>query len=452
LWHTRRSLNGADVADALERKLGLGPASAVVVASMIGSGIFTTTGLLAGSVSSPGALLAMWAIGGVWALCGALCYAELVAALPRNGGEYHLLSRVYHPSIGFLAAWISLIVGFSAPIAATSIAFGKYVTAVSPGLSGSWLAAGLIVSITAVHCLDVALAGRIHTGLAGLKVLIVAAFVLGGLSGFDGSLLTAQATDGAGLFSAAMTPAFAVGLIYVSFSYAGWNGAAYIAGEVKEPSRTLPLALLAGTGVVMVLYLAVNVVFLSSVPIAELSGVVEVGHLVAVELFGERAGPLLSIGIAIALVSSVSAMVMTGPRVYQAAAEDHPRLGSLAWRSSRGAPVVACLVQGGVALAMALTSTFESLLVYVGVTLSLSSGLTVAGVLVLRMREPQLERPYRAWGYPVTPLLFLVLTTWVVVHTFTERPTSALVAGLTLAVAVPIYLLVRGSRSASSSG
>ena len=420
-----------------KRRLGPLTATLIVVANMIGSGVFMTSGKLLADLPSPLAVLIAWLVGGLLALCGALSYGELASAMPRNGGEYHLLSRIYHPALGFLAGWISLVVGFSAPIALTSHIFGSYLAAIVPGVPPQASAISLIVLLSALHAAHVRGGGRVQNVFTVGKIALIVVFVVAGaLSGARFELLWVGSAElGPALFS----PAFAVGLILVFFSYSGWNGAVYLAGEVEEPQRTLPLALLAGTGIVVVLYTALNVIFLSAAPLAELQGVEEIGDVAARSLFGPQAGSLLSGLIAVALVSSVSAMVMAGPRVYEAVGQDYPRFSLLGRRSARGGPVVSVALQAAVALVLLVTFSFLTLLIFVGFTLSLSAGLAVAGVIVLRRNEPDLPRPYRTWGYPATPLLFIGLCLWMVVHTLIDKPLAALAGLGTVAAGLLLY-------------
>ncbi len=446
-------LEGASRAtDDPRRRLGALTATLLVVANMIGTGVFTTTGFLVRDIPSGLAVLGGWLIGGLLALCGALSYGELTAALPRNGGEYQLLARVYHPLLGFVAGVISLVVGFSAPIAAAALAFGKYLAVILPvGAKGSPLvsptlaAVGLVLALSLLHALHVRAGGGVQNVFTLAKVALIAVYIVGGLLHGDPSLIVgpAEATASSTTLGAAMlSPAFAVGLIYISFSYSGWNGAAYLAGEVKKPATTLPAALVLGTLIVTVLYVGLNVVFLSAAPRAALAGKLEVGHIAARALFGARAGDALSGVIALALVSSVSAMVMAGPRVYQAMGDDCRRLSLLRYRSASGGPLWSIALQAAVAVTLIVSATFELLLTYIGFSLSLSAGLTVLGVLVLRRREPQLERPYRSWGYPVTPVLFVLLSLWMAGHSLVQKPVVGLAGLATIAGGALLYLVL----------
>lgn len=432
----------------IERLLGVRTAALLVVASMVGTGVFTTTGFLVADLRSAPAVLACWLVGGVSALCGALAYAEVAAALPNNGGEYQLLGRIYSPALGFVAGIVSLFVGFAAPIAASAIAFGTYLQRVFPGGRAWWPQAagvGLIVVASALHIRTVRQGSRAQDAMTFVKLLIIIAFVCSALPGLEWSRL-GEGEQSIG--SAMLSAPFAVGLVFVSFAYTGWNAAAYIAGETHDPGRNVPRALFGGTAVVVALYLALNVVFLGAVEPEALAGKVEVGHIAAQALFGEGAARLMSAIIAIGLVSTVGAMVLTGPRIYEAMGLDHPKMGALAKRRAGGGPVGATLLQAAVAIAMALSASFDALLIYVGVSLTLFSALTAAGVFVLRAREPELERPYRTWGHPFTTLLFLGLCAWMMIFSIRERPMVVAYAAGTLVVGFIAWLAL-GARPTS---
>lgn len=429
-----------------ERRVGAWAATALVVSTMIGTGVFTTTGLLLRDLGSPGAVLLAWLAGGALALCGALSFAELAAALPRNGGEYQLLSRIYHPAVGFAAGVVSLVVGFSAPLAAAALAFGRYLSAVVPGIPPTAAAVALVVAAAAPHAAHARLGARVQVAAAALELALVAALVTAGLARGDPARLAAGGLEPLGAMA---TPAFAVALVYVSFAYSGWNAAVYLAGETRDPARTVPRALLAGTAAVTVLYLALNAAFLAAAPADDLAGVVEVGHVAAARLLGARAGTALSAVVALVLAAFASAMLMAGPRVYEQMGRDHPRLSALARRTRSGGPVVAVTLQAAAALAMILTSTFAGLLLYVGFTLSLVAGLAVLGVVVLRRREPDLPRPVRAWGYPATPLLFVGLSAWMIVHALVETPAAAWAGVATAACGLALHALLGRPRGTS---
>jgi APA family basic amino acid/polyamine antiporter len=427
----------ATTAQDAPARIGFITAASLVVANMIGTGIFTSLGFQIEYIDSVFALLMLWIVGGGLALCGALAYGELGAALPRSGGEYHLLSRIYHPSLGFLAGWISATLGFAGPIALAAIAFGEYTTAVFPSLSAQHLAAGIVIVSSIIHGTSVTLGSQFQNLFTGLKVLLIVLFIAAA-AGVDAPQSISIMPTWEGL-SQMITPGFAVSLVFVSYAYTGWNAAIYIVGEIKQPNKNLPRSLLLGTLLVMVLYVLLNYVFLYTVPMGDLAGRVEVGYVSGLAVFGEVGGQIMSLLIAVLLISTVSAMVFLGPRITQAMGEDLPALHWLAITSEREIPVVSVLFQATVALLFIYTSTFEQVLIYAGFTLTLITSLTVAGVFVLRVREPDLKRPYRTWGYPVTPAIFLLLNTWILIYVFIDKPTESLVGLGIVAVGAALY-------------
>lgn len=432
---------------------GIGPATAaaLVVSSMVGSGVFTTSGLLLTDLGSPAAVLAVWAVAGLLALAGASAYAELGTLLPRAGGEYVYLSTAYHPAVGFLSGFVSLVAGFAAPIAAAAIAFGRYASTLWPGLPPRLCAVLLIAAATLLHASGTRRGGRAQVVLTALNLSLILGFV--------GLALTARGatTERLALVVPTLfgpTPVlptlgggFAVALVYASYSYLGWNAAAYVAGELREPRRTLPIALLAGCGAVTVLYVLVNVAFLTSAPVPVLAGKVEIAHVAAEALFGARAARLVSAVVCVALAGHASALIMTGPRVYAAMAEDGFLWPSFARRGHGGAPYVSVLVQGGLALLAVMTATFEALLLYIGLLLGLSTLLSVAAVFVLRRRLPG-GAAFRTRLYPWAPLAYLALAVWMTLHAALARPRESLAGLLTLVVGLGAYAWRRRDRRA----
>ncbi len=422
--------------------MGVVTATSLVVSSMIGTGVFTAAGLLTTDIPSAQGILVCWLVAGLAALSGALAYAELGAAFAESGGEYLFLSRLVHPSLGFLSAFTSLIVGFSAPLAGIALAFGEYLSvfvALPPRASG----AALIVLMSLLNVRSVKLGARLQDVVTAGKVVLIVAFI--GLGVFAGQ--ASHLGGGAPLSVVVPSSGFAVGLLFVSFSYTGWSAATYVAGEVRDPARVLPRALIGGTLLVTLLYVALNAVFLSAAPLAALAGQVKVGHVAAVHLFGEGGGKLVSVVIAAGLVSTVGAITITGPRIYEAVGRDFPALRILARRRPGEGPVVAVLVQGVLALAMLFTASFEQLMLYIGFTLSVFGALTVACVFVLRRRG--WKRPFSMPGYPVVPLVFVALMLWMIVAGVRERPAAALYGLGTLALGLVVYVVANRPRSAT---
>jgi len=419
---------------------GVYAAASVVVANMIGTGVFTSLGFQLVDLQSTFPLIMLWVVGGVAAFCGAITYAELGAALPRSGGEYTFLSRIYHPGAGFVSGWISATIGFAAPTALAAITFGAYLSSVFPALPEIPLAVGLVVALTAVHATTHRNSSALQSAFTTLKVVLIVGFCLAAI------LVTPDpqpvswvpvAGDGGRMFSGA----FAVSLIYVSYAYTGWNAATYLTSELEDPRRVLPWILGGGTLLVLTLYVGLNYAFLRAAPMAAMEGQLEVGYIAATYIFGPIGADIMGVTLALLLVSTVSAMIVAGPRVLHVIGEDYHTFRGLAQTNPDGIPTTAIATQGALTIVFILTASFESILVFSGFVLGLNSLLTVAGVFVLRVREPELKRPYRVWAFPVTPLLYLGLTLWTLTYLAFDRPQEAGVALLLIAAGTLLYLV-----------
>jgi basic amino acid/polyamine antiporter, APA family len=430
----------------LPRVSGL-TALALAAADMIGTGVFTSLGFQVRDIPSGFSLLMLWIVGGIVALCGALSYAELAAAFPRSGGEYNFLSRSFHASIGFMAGWISATVGFAAPVALAAMAFGQYFAGIVPGAPVLTLGLGMTLLVTLVHLRGVhhgSVLQNISTfiKLGLIAVLILAGFAWGRPQNFSFAPSVADAAYITG------TP-FAISLVFVLYAYSGWNAATYVAGEVKDPHRSLPRSIIFALIIVMALYVALNAVFLYTTPIPELAGQLEVGLIAGRHIFGDAGGRLVAALICIGLVSSISAMMWIGPRVTMVMGEDVPLLRFFSRTSANGVPVSAMLFQLAAAAALMATRSFEDVLDFIQFSLTFCSFLTVLGVIVLRFRQPDLLRPYKAWGYPVTPLIFLAVTLFVLIHLAIERPLQSFASLCTLLAGLLLYALsVKHGRNA----
>lgn len=418
------------------RQIGFSTAASVIIANMVGTGVFTSLGFQVLGTREGFALLALWAVGGVVALCGALSYAELGAAYPHSGGEYVYLGKIYSPLLGFLGGWVSMTVGFAAPIALAALAFGRYVSVVTavPPLLGSVL---VLVLVAAVHASDLQLARRFQVGLTTLELALIAGFIVAGVAYQTPEPISFAPSAQA--WREMVQPAFAVSLIYVSYAFSGWNAAGYIAGEIHRPTRNIPLALVSGTSLVAMLYLVLNWTFLRTIPIGQLGGVVEVGALSAKAMFGPVGGRFMSGMIAMLLVATISAMVLAGSRVTEAVSRDLARLSMIGARTARNVPRNAILLQVGITLALLLTNSVERVMTYAGFTLNLNTLLAVVGLFIVRRREPHRVLPYRTWGYPVVPLVFIVVSVWTLGFVLTERPLASLAGLATVAAGVAIY-------------
>ena len=431
---------GAGAGSAAPRPVGLSACAALVVANMVGTGIFTSLGFQVGEIPSRSAIMVLWALGGLLALCGALCYAELAAALPRSGGEYHFLGRIYHPSVGFMAGAVSLVVGFAAPVALSAMAFGSYLQGVWPALS-PWVASvSVVVVVTLFHLRDLQVSSVFQVLFTTLKIALVLFLIA--------ALFAAPAVSpapAAPWTSYVLTAPFAVSLMFTLYAYSGWNAATYILGEVRTPARIIPVALAAGTVVVMILYLALNAAFLHAAPVGLLAGQLNVAQVAAESVFGTLGGRMVAAVIALGLVSAISAMIWAGPRVAMVIGEDYPRvLGRLRVRTAAGIPAAAVVAQGLLTLLLLLTSTFEQVLVYTQFALLACSFLTVLGVIVFRFTQPEVPRPFRVPLYPLTPLLFLAISAFAMIYTAAVKPFEAVCGALTLAAGLVVYRFVAG--------
>ncbi len=410
---------------------------------MVGTGVFTSLGFQIAAIPSPFLILTLWALGGVVALCGALSYAELAAALPRSGGEYHFLSRIFHPALGFMAGAVSVFVGFSAPIALGAIAVGKYLTAAFPGIPPMTASLGIVVLMAGVHAHSVHVSGRFQIVATTFKAGLIVFFIVAGALLAHGTSFAPRSGD----LSLMARPSFAVSLMFVMYAFSGWNSAVYIVGEVREPGRTIPRALIAATLGVTILYVAINAVFLASTPLEEMSGKLAVGEIASQHLFGPSGARIMAGVISIGLVAALSALTWAGPRVAQTVGQDFPVLAVLARTSQGGIPLHALALQTLLVLVLLLTSSFEAVLIYAEFALITCSSLVVLGLLVLRRTEPNLPRPFRCPWMPLVPIVFLAVSIFTLAYSVVERPVQALAGLLTLAVSAGLYFLVRPGRS-----
>jgi len=441
----------------LARRLGAFPATNIVVANMIGAGIFTTSGLLMDQLGDARLLLVLWLAGGALALLGALCYGELGAALPRAGGEYAYLAELFHPLLGFLTGWVSFFVGFSAPLAASALGVSEYLGRAWPQL----LAAGdpvlvkkavailVIGALAAVHLRGVEFGARVQNVLTVGKIALVAGLIAAGFALGRGDL--------AHFGSAAAAPsgfpgwqAVGLSLMWIMFAYSGWNAAAYVGSEMRDPERSLPRSLLVGTGIVTLLYLGLNLLYVYALPPAEMRGVIAIGGAAASRLFGGVAETIVSALIAFALVSSVSALILLGPRVYYAMARDGYLFKAVARVDPvTRAPTTAIAVQCLIAAVMVLTGTFDQILTYMGFCLGIFPIVAVAGVVKLRRAG---TLPFRMPGYPLPPVLYAAVSVAMLVLAYVERPVESSIAVVTVLAGIPFYLMAARARGARGGG
>lgn len=438
----------------LERRLGLFPTTNIVVANMIGAGIFTMSGLLMSDLNHPLLMILLWMIGGVIALCGALCYGELGAAMPHAGGEYIFLSKLYHPLLGFLTGWVSFIVGFSAPIAASAIGFSEYFFRPFPqllewgnmvGISNPLIIKKMfsilvIILFTSIHLRGNTFGSKVQNGLTILKIGLIAGLILIGFSSGKGDI--GRLFKGAPFaFDFGGWKTIGLSLMWIMFAYSGWNASTYIGSEIKNPTRNVPLSLLWGTGIVLFLYICLNCFYVYAVPPETMKGVISIGGLAVGSLFGASLENLFSVLIAFALFSSLSAFIILGPRVYYAMAKEgyffkfageiHPVFK---------VPSKAILLQCVISILMVLSGKFDQILTYMGFSLGIFPILAVIGVFKLRRLK---KRTHHLPGFPVVPIIYILTTIFMLILAYFERPVESSIAIATVVTGIPVYVIFR---------
>jgi APA family basic amino acid/polyamine antiporter len=437
----------------LKRQIGLFSALGLVVANMVGTGIFTTPGFMIKALKSPVAVMLCWLVGGLFALSGALCYAELGSRFPKSGGEYVFLKKSFGDLPAFMSGWISLMVGFSAPIAASAIAFSEYLFQWLPpavfwpealgflNFSPRTLAAcTIIILISLAHYQSLGLGKKLQNFLTLFKLGVILSFVGAGFAFGNGSLDHFTSYP---LSPGFLDSRFAVALVFVSFSYSGWNAAAYLGGEICSPRKNIPLALTLGTLTVIGLYLILNAVFIFALDPGDMAGTPDVGARAAASLFGPSLGRVFCAAIGLGLASALSAMIVTGPRVYYAMARDglfFPLFARITPKKATPGPAI--FLQAALALGLVVTASFERLLIYIGFTLSLVSILTVAGMMHLRLKDKKkgyIPKGYQCPCYPVIPLFFMAGNLWIILFTLADRPAAAQWGLGTIGLGLPLF-------------
>ena len=416
-------------------------ATAVVVANMVGTGVFTSLGFQLLEIESTGAILWLWVLGGLCALCGALCYAELGAPHTASGGEYHFLTELIHPYAGFLSGCVSATVGFAAPIALASLTFGIYLATAFPFIPAKASATILIASIVVIHTRTYRESSSGQYVLTLLKLLLIAAFVITAFA--VGNDFSHQVT-GASLLDTGeiVSGAGAIALIYVTYAYSGWNAATYILGELEHPQGDLPRALIIGCALVTMLYVLLNIAFLTSASISSMTGEVEIAFIVAETVLGESGAFIVSLLLSGVLISTVSAMIMAGPRALQRLGQDYRGFAWLGKTNEGGLPSNAIVFMGLVALVFLWTSTFEQILLFAGLVMAANTFVTVVAVFVSRRRRASGRGDGSVFNmpwYPVPALIFLAITGWTVLYTAVQYPVQLLVTATVIALGYPFF-------------
>lgn len=428
-----------------KREIDLPFGISIVVANMIGIGIYTSLGFQVADIKSVTAIIVLWLVGGIASLAGALVYAELAMKFPGSGGEYNYLSHVYGNTTGFLAGWVTTTIAFPAPIAAISIAFAKYIQIFFPNENITLVASILIIAIMTLNLFGLKLLGKFQKSVVFLNFLLIISFIIFGFIKGAPSIdftLSFTADD----FKNILKPAFAVSLVYVAYAYTGWNAITYVAGEVKKPSKTIPLALSIATIVVTVIYILLNLVFLYSAPMSALAGKVEVAQVAAQYLFGPIGVKIISILIGVGLIASINSMMVGGAGVTQKMMEDFSIFDKFSKRNKKNAPTVAILFQSLIALILIFSSTFQSVIIYMGFTLTLFNTLAVAGIFIARRKTNNIIGDYKIPLYPITPLIFILIQSWMLIYVFMDAPKESLAGIGTTLLGLILLLLIKKTK------
>src|SRR5215468_6612447 len=432
---------------ALNRTIGFVTACSIVIANIIGTGIFTSLGFQVADIHSGFALLMLWVVGGIAALCGALCYGELAAALPRSGGEYNFLSEIYHPAVGFMAGFVSATVGFAAPVALAAMAFGTYFNGVFGVGSPVMLSFVVVWLVTVFHLGNLQVGSAFQNVSTLVKLVLIGALIGAGF--FVPSKQPITFLPAAGDKASILSGAFAVALVYVMYSYSGWNASAYISSEIKRAEKNVPRSLLVGTGVVIVIYVLLNAIFLATTPAEELKGQLEVALIAGKHIFGENGGRFAGVVICLGLVAAISSMTWIGPRVTMSMGEDHWLLRWLSGKNEHGIPTNAIFLQLLFVNLLLFTQRFQDVVRFTQFSLLLCSLLAVLGVIVLRFRNPEIKRPYRVWLYPIPPVVFSIITIWMMFYLLRSHTAESLAGLATALMGVLLYFCARKRRNRS---
>ncbi len=424
----------------MSKKYSLNTATAVVIANMIGTGVFGSLGYQLLDIHDFSAIIILWVVGGVIALCGAVSYSELGAALPRSGGEYNFLTEIFHPALGFLSGWVSAIIGFSAPIALAASLLGGYFGNVIPGYDSRIIGAVVIIGITIIQSIDYRIGGGFQSLATLVKILLIALFIICGflVNPQPISFVPSHIT-----LTTVFTGSFAAALVFVNFAYSGWNASSYIAGEIQQPAKNIPISIISGTLIVTTLYVLLNFVFLYVAPAKEMAGVKEVAFIPAKYIFGINGGRVISLIISLLLVSTISSMIIAGPRVLHRMAEDFSVFKIVSKTNSHGIPVTAIWFQSVVALIILFTSSFNDILDYTTLVLTAFATITVSGVIVYRFKNPKLHRPYKTFGYPFAPIFFILANIWFMYFLAKLKPNPSLIGAGIVALGLVVYFVAQ---------
>jgi APA family basic amino acid/polyamine antiporter len=415
-------------------KIGWKTAASLVIANMIGTGVFTSLGFQLTDVGNTWSIIALWLIGGFLALIGAFVYAQLGTHFKNSGGDYIFLSRTFHPFLGYLYAWTSLTVGFSAPIAIAAMAMVYYLGPFMDNRYGHMLGISTIVIVSLFHSLSIKQSGLFHNIFTAVKVLFVVALIILGL--YYAPEVTTSLDFGSGWKKELLLPGFAVSLIYVSYAYTGWNSAAYIIEEIESPLQSLPKALISGTVLVTVLYVLLQMVFLKHASYGQLAGKVEVATISFGNLFSGAATAWISFFISLQLIATISGYIWIGPRVTFAMAKDYRLWRPLSVVNASGVPVRALWFNSAISILLTLTNSFEQVLLYAGFVLQVMGTLTILSSLFVKRESGTFKSPFS----PYLQIIYLLFSLWVIAYMLYDRPYESLAGFGIMGLGAIVYL------------
>ena len=431
-------------------KVGFNTAYSVVIANMIGVGVFTSLGFQLVGLHSYISITALWLFGGFLALNGSFCYAELSAAYPKSGGEYHFLRTAFGDRVGFLSGWASSIVGFAAPIAASAYAFSKYLLDVTRfNVHPLVISIFIIVVISIVNCISLSHSARLQVFTSFSKVVLLILLIA---FGFYSIFYVHADTIGTkhvivGDYATEMiSPAFWVSLIYVSYAYSGWNASSYIIDDISNPKKTVPRSIFWGVLTVIAIYTLINLVFVLSSAPAEIIGKEDFVFFVANNLFSTYGGNIISLLIAFFLMSTISALILIGPRVIHAISKDYPFFSFFVKHTKNGIPLRSILTQAIISITILATSSFEFIITTMGLILCFFTTLTAVSTIVLRYKHPNIERPIKIPFYPLPPIIYAVFNLWIMYHVVSSKPEQALYSIVFILLGVIIYYFAKNNK------
>ena len=426
-------------------KYNLTAAISIVIANMIGTGVFTSLGFQLFDLNNISSIAMLWILGGIIAVLGSFCYAELSSTFPRSGGEYHFLRLSFGKGVGFLSGWTSAIVGFAAPIAASAYAFAIYFSnVVSLNLPTEFVAIAIVIIVTIIHSLKIHIGAGVQVFFTTGKILLLVSFIIAGLLHSAQGLsneVSSQLITSFDPFDLTKS-GFWISLIFVSYAYSGWNASAYIIDEIENPVRNVPRSIFTGTLLVTILYVLINVIFMLAAPISELKGKPEVAHAAAKFIFGPTGASIVSCMVSFFLISTIGSMIIVGPRVMKRMAGDYKEFNYFAKENANNVPVRAIILQSGIAILLLLTSSFEFIITAIGFILSIFTTLTAIGLIILRIKEPQALRSIKVPLYPLTPLLFVFFNLWTIGYLVKEKYWVVMAGFVFLLIGYIIYRIV----------